>query len=325
MFKLRVLPVLLCLPVLAGCSGAVNTRSSDKINVVCTVYPQYDWAREIIGDAENVQLTLLVDNGADFHSYQPGTDDMVTLASCDVLIYIGGNSDKWVQDSLANAANQDMQTVNLTEILGNSIIEEVCTIEDEEHDHEHDHDHEEHTYDEHVWLSLKNAKLFCSSIADALCSADPENAQSYKANAEAYIEKLDELDAKYKETVECAAYPRIIFADRFPFIYMMQDYDIEYYAAFPGCSSETDASFETVLTLAEAVDRTGVMGVFTIDGSNSSIAEAVLSNTENGKGEIYTLNSMQSVSREDIDGGCTYLSIMEENLSEIREAMYIHE
>ncbi len=325
MSKLRVLPIMLCLPLLAGCAGNAETGDPDKINVVCTIYPQYDWAREIIGDAENVELTLLVDNGTDFHSYQPGTDDMVTLVSCDVLIYIGGTSDGWVQDSLANAANPDMQTVNLTEILGDSIIEEVCTIDGCDDDHEHDHGHEEHTYDEHVWLSLKNAKLFCSSISEALCSADPENAQAYKANAEAYIEKLGELDTRYEETVENAAYPRMIFADRFPFIYMMQDYDIEYYAAFPGCSSETDASFETVLSLAEAVDRAGVMGVFTIEGSNSSIADAVLSNTENGKGEIYTLNSMQSVSREDIDNGCTYLSVMEENLAEIRGAIYIYE
>lgn len=325
MLKSRVLPVLLCIPLLAGCAGSMETGDPDRINVVCTVYPQYDWAREIIGDTENTELTLLVDNGTDFHSYQPGTDDMVTLASCDVLIYIGGTSDKWVQDSIANAANPDMQTVNLTEILGDSIIEEVCTLEDEEHHHEHDHDHEEHTYDEHVWLSLKNAKLFCSSISDALCSADPENAQSYKANEEAYIEKLDELDEKYEETVEGAVYPRMIFADRFPFIYMMQDYDIEYYAAFPGCSSETDASFETVVSLAEKVDSCGVCGVFTIDGSNSSIAESVLSNTKNGSGEIYTLNSMQSVSREDIDNGCTYISIMEDNLAEIRGAIYIYE
>ncbi len=325
MLKSRVLPVLLCIPLLAGCAGSMETGDPDRINVVCTVYPQYDWAREIIGDAENVELTLLVDNGTDFHSYQPGTDDMVTLASCDVLIYIGGTSDRWVHDSLTNAANTDMQTVNLTEILGESLIEEVCTIDGCDEEHEHEHSHDEHTYDEHVWLSLKNAKLFCSSISDALCSADPENAQSYKANEEAYIEKLDELDEKYEETVEGAVYPRMIFADRFPFIYMMQDYDIEYYAAFPGCSSETDASFETVVSLAEKVDSCGVCGVFTIDGSNSSIAESVLSNTKNGSGEIYTLNSMQSVSREDIDNGCTYISIMEDNLAEIRGAMYIYE
>lgn len=320
----RILPAVLALSLLAGCSGVSGTSDPDKLNVVCTIFPQYDWAREIIGDTQSVELTLLVDNGMDFHSYQPGTDDMVRISSCDVLIHVGGASDAWVQDSLKNAQNPDMQVIDLTEILGEAVIDEACTLEGHDHDHGHEHE-EENTYDEHVWLSVKNAELFCGAITDALCSADPLNAQAYKANADAYTQKLADLDARYEETVTGADYPKAIFADRFPFVYLMEDYDIEYHAAFAGCSSETDVSFETVIELAEAVDRAGVMGVFTIEDSDSSIADAVLSNTKAGKGEVYTLNSMQSVRREDINSGCTYLSIMEENLSEIRRAMYIYE
>lgn len=326
MLRNRFIPVLLCLSMLTGCAGASDSAKSGMLNVVCTVFPQYDWARNIIGDAENVNLVLLADNGTDIHSYQPGADDMITIASCDVLINIGGTSDSWVQEYLENNSVPDMQIVDLTAVLGDSVIEEVCTIEDEDHDHEHDHHHDhEHAYDEHVWLSLKNAKLFCGEIAEALCKADPENGDTYKANADAYISQLDELDKKYEEAVKGAAHPEMIFADRFPFVYLMEDYDIEYHAAFPGCSSETDVSFETVIELAEAVDSSGVKGVFTIDGSDSSIADAVLSNTANGSGEVYVLDSMQSVSREAIDSGCSYLSVMEENLSQITEAMYIYE
>ncbi len=313
--------IALCLSMLAGCSAFPGHTDSGKINVVCTVFPQYDWARNIIGDVEDVELTLLADNGTDMHSYQPGTDDMVKISSCDVLIHIGGTSDSWVQDSLKNAANPDMQVVNLIKILGEDTIDEVCTVEG----HDHDHDHDEHTYDEHVWLSLENAELFCEAISDALCRADPDNKSMYKENAEHYINKLDSLDERYEEVIEEAPIRKAIFADRFPFVYLMEDYDIEYYAAFPGCSSETDVSFETVVTLAEAVDATGVTGVFTIEDSDSSIADAVLSNTKAGTGEIYVLDSMQSVSREDIDGGCSYLSIMENNLSVLAEAMYIYE
>lgn len=320
MLRNRFIPVLLCLSVLTGCAEASDSAKPGMLNVVCTVFPQYDWARNIIGDVENVNLVLLADNGTDIHSYQPGADDMITIASCDVLINIGGTSDSWVQEYLANNSVPDMQTVDLTRILGDSVIEDVCTLEHEEHDHDH-----EHTYDEHVWLSLKNAELFCVKIADALCTADPENADTYRANADAYISQLDELDNRYEETVKGAAYPRVIFADRFPFVYLMEDYDIEYHAAFPGCSSETDVSFETVIKLAEAVDSSGVNGVFTIEGSDSSIADAVLSNTKNGSGEVYVLDSMQSVSREDIDSGYDYLSVMVENLSQLSEAMYIYE
>ncbi len=315
----RFIPLLVCPALLAGCGNMPVAEDSDKLSVVCTVFPQYDWAREIIGDTENINLTLLVDNGADFHSYQPGTDDMVTIASCDVLIYIGGESDSWIQDSLANATNPDMVTVNLTEIMGSALESEACTLEG--HDHEHEEAEHEHSYDEHVWLSLSNAELFTNAIAEALSEADPENADIYAENAENYTGKLQTTDSDFRTKLESSKRNVLLFADRFPFIYLMRDYDFEYYAAFPGCSSESDASFETVIELAEAVDTNSLPCVITIDGSDSSIAEAVISNTTDKNQKILTLNSMQTVKREDIENGISYLSVMEENLAVLTEAL----
>ncbi len=315
----RIVPILLCPVLLVGCGNMPVSKDSDKLQVVCTVFPQYDWAREIIADTENVDLTLLVDNGADFHSYQPGTGDMVTIASCDVLIYIGGESDSWIQDSLANATNPDMITVNLTEIMGDALEAEACTLEG--HDHEHEEADHEHAYDEHVWLSLTNAELFTDAIAEALSEADPDNAAVYTENAENYTGKLQTVDSEFRTELEASKRNILLFADRFPFVYLMRDYDFEYYAAFPGCSSETDASFETVIELAEAVDKNALPCVITIDGSDSSIAEAVISNTTDKNQKILSLNSMQTVKREDIENGITYISVMEENLSVLTEAL----
>lgn len=315
----KIIPLLICPALLAGCGNMPAAEDSDKLSVVCTVFPQYDWAREIIGDTENINLTLLVDNGADFHSYQPGTNDMVTIASCDVLIYIGGETDSWIQDSLANATNPNMITVNLTEIMGSSLESEACTLVG--HDHEHEEAEHEHSYDEHVWLSLSNAELFTNAIADALSEADPENADVYTENAENYTGKLQTADSDFRTKLEASKRNVLLFADRFPFVYLMKDYDFEYYAAFPGCSSETDASFETIIELSDAVDAHSLPCVITIDGSDSSIAEAVISNTTEKNQKILTLNSMQTVKREDIENGITYLSVMEENLAVLTEAL----
>ncbi len=315
----KILPVTICAAMLGGCGSSVPTKnnedSDNKINVVCTVFPQYDWAREIIGDSENVNLTLLVDNGTDFHSYQPGTDDMVTIASCDVLIYIGGESDNWIQDSLTNATNPDMKKVNLTEIISDTLLEEACTLEG------HDHEHDEHVYDEHVWLSLRNAEIFTEAIAKAISDADVENAAVYAENAKNYTAKLKSANMEFQAELGIAKRNTLLFADRFPFVYLMQDYGFEYFAAFPGCSSETDASFETIIKLASAIDENSLPCVLTIDGSDSSIAEAVIANTADKNQKVLALNSMQIVSSKDIDAGMTYLSVMESNLDVLTEAL----
>lgn len=324
MLKRKFIPALLCLtmtaPFAAGCAeSSVSPKSSDKISVVCTIFPQYDWAKQVIGDNDNIDLTLLVDNGTDFHSYQPGTDDIVTISTCDVLVYIGGTADSWIEDALANSANPDMVKLNLTEIMGGSLKTETCINGEEEHDH--DHGHEEAAYDEHVWLSLKNAMLFTNAISSAMCTVDGENAETYQANAQSYFTKLQETDAEFTETVQNAKRQVLLFGDRFPFRYLTDDYGLTCYAAFPGCSAETEASFETIVFLAGKMDEHQLPAVCTIDGSNSNIADAVISNTADKNQKILKLNSMQSVRREDIDSNITYLSIMEENLAVLSEAL----
>ncbi len=320
MRKLFFLPIFLCIPILAGCASAEKGAGSDEIKIVCTVFPEYEWTREIIGETENKSsITLLADNGTDFHSYQPSTEDMVTISTCDVLIYVGGESDKWIEDALKNSVNPDMQVVRLADILADELLDEPETLEEE---HDHEHDEEQSVFDEHVWLSLKNAEKFCNGISDALSEIDSENADVYRMNAEEYNAKLSTLDSEFKEKLRFAKRNTVIFGDRFPFVYMMEDYDIDYYAAFPGCSSETDASFDTVLNLAKKTDEESISAILTIEGSDCNIADAIISNTKTeSEKHILTLDSMQTVNRDEIEGGKTYLSVMEKNLDVLMEAL----
>lgn len=322
MRKLFFLPIFLCVPILAGCAPAAKDVNSDEIKIVCTVFPEYEWTREIIGEAENKSsIKLLADNGTDFHSYQPSTEDIVTISNCDVLIYVGGESDKWIEDALKNSLNSDMQVVRLADILDDELLDEPETLEKEQ-EHEHEHEEAQSAFDEHVWLSLKNAEKFCSGIADALSNVDSENADVYKANAKEYISKLNALDSEFKDKLSSAKRNTVIFGDRFPFVYMMEDYDIDYYAAFPGCSSEADASFDTVLNLAKKTDEENISAILTIEGSDCNIADAIISNTETEtEKRILTLDSMQTVNFDEIESGKTYLSVMEKNLDVLMEAL----
>lgn len=322
MRKLFFLPIFLCVPILAGCAPAAKDANSDEIKIVCTVFPEYEWTREIIGEAENKSsIKLLADNGTDFHSYQPSTEDIVTISNCDVLIYVGGESDKWIEDALKNSLNSDMQVVRLADILDDELLDEPETLEKEQ-EHEHEHGEAQSAFDEHVWLSLKNAEKFCSGIADALSNVDSENADVYKANAKEYISKLNALDSEFKDKLSSAKRNTVIFGDRFPFVYMMEDYDIDYYAAFPGCSSEADASFDTVLNLAKKTDEGNISAILTIEGSDCNIADAIISNTETEtEKRILTLDSMQTVNFDEIESGKTYLSVMEKNLDVLMEAL----
>ena len=493
--------------LLAGCGkkNAVEKGESDsnKLSVVTTIFPEYDWVREILGDkAESTDLTMLLNSGVDLHSYQPTADDIVKISDCDLFIYVGGESDKWVDDALKEATNKDMKVIDLLEVLGDSVkteetvegmqetehahdhSKEVSTFEDHEvqdrslsdwagswqsaypfaldgtlddafaamaeegemtadeyktyyqngyktditnidiagdhiaftyedgekvgsdykyigyyiqnwstgtkaamyrfeavdrtsgapiyiefndhmiesaahahfhirmsnesfdaivdpekswptffpadmtgedlcehmEGHGHDHDHEEEA-DEHVWLSLKNAKTLVAAIADALQELDPDNKDTYTANASAYIEKLSALDGAYQSAVDGAARKTVLFGDRFPFRYLVDDYGLHYYAAFAGCSAESEASFETVSFLAKKVDELGLPCVLTIEGKNHKIAETIVENTAEKNQKMLTMDSMQSTTSEDVANGTTYLSVMEQNLSMLKEAL----
>ena len=303
-------------------AGTKDT-SDKKLKIVTTIFPEYDWTRAVLGEREaDVELTMLLDNGTDLHSFQPAVKDIMKVSGCDLLIYVGGESDEWIEDALKSAQNKDMKTINLMEILGDSIKEEetVEGMQESEHDHDHE-DEEEKEYDEHVWTSMRNAEVICDAIAEALEEMDPENKEIYQSNAEVYKEKLSALDEEYKETVNNANQKTLVFADRFPFRYLVDDYDLSYYAAFSGCSAESEASFKTVTFLAGKVDELGVKSVLTMEKSDDRIAQTVIENTKAKDQKILQLNSMQSITSEEIADGATYLSVMEDNLGTLKKAL----
>ena len=296
-------------------SGEMNT---EKLNIVCANFPEYDWVCNLTKGSESVDVWLLVDDGTDIHSFQPSVDDMVKVSNCDMFIYAGGEGTSWMQDMLKNVENENMTVIDMLDFPYAYVI---C---EDGHDHEEEHEGE-HVYDEHVWLSLSNAQNICKYIYECLIDMDAEHVDLYEANYESYTAKLTELDDAYKMAVESSKSKAIVFADRFPFIYMMEDYALGYSAAFPGCSTETDASFQTIITLAERVDELNLKNVVVLENSATEVAQSVIDNTEQKNAGVVTMNSMQSVAAKDIDGGATYLKYMEENLESLVKALEISE
>ena len=323
-----------CLSACGEVNGVSAKTGDDKLQIVTTIFPGYDWVMSVLGEnPANAEVTMLLDNGVDLHSYQPTADDILKISTCDMFIYVGGESDEWVEDALKEATNDDMVVINLLEVLGDSVKEEemVEGMQESEHEHEHEdeaadeheHEHEEGEteYDEHVWLSLRNAAILTDSISKALQKIDAANAGVYKDNSERYIEKLNDLDSQYSDAVSEAPVKTLLFGDRFPFRYLTDDYDLNYYAAFVGCSAETEASFETITFLSGKVDELSLHAVMTIEGTDHRIAETIVQNTQTHDQQILSLDSMQSITSKDVAGGTTYLSIMENNLSVLKEAL----
>ena len=303
--------------------GLASCKQNDngKLNIVCTTFPEYEWAREIIGEEkDNFNLKLLMNNGTDLHSYQPSIPDIAKITTSDIFIYVGGESDEWVEDVLKNAKNKNMITINLLEVLGDKAKEEEVKegMQEEHEGEEHEHDEEEVEYDEHVWLSIKNAKIFVEEIAQAVASIDSENESIYFDNANEYISKLSALDSLYEETFENAQTKTLLFADRFPFRYLVEDYGLDYYAAFVGCSAETEASFETIEFLTSKVNDLHIKVILKIETSGDSIAKTIKENSHDKDQQILTLDSMQNTT---LKSKKTYLSILESNLEVFQEAV----
>ena len=313
----KVLSIIICaalmLAVFAGCGA--KKPSGDKLHIIATIYPEYEWVKQITEGADNVEVSLLLDSGADLHNFQPSVKDITDISSSDVFIYNGGESDEWVDSVLSNAQNKDMLALDLMELLGDKAKEETAVegMETEEHEEEED----EKEYDEHIWLSLKNASFLCQKIADRLSEKDPDNKDTYAKNAKAYIEKLNKLDAEYEQTCSSAKNDTLIFADRFPFRYMTDDYKLKYYAAFSGCSAQSDPKFETIVFLANKLDELKLNHLMIIDGSDDKLAKSVIDAAKTKDVKILTLNSMQS----SVGENSTYLGIMEDNLKALKEAL----
>ncbi len=301
--------LILTLTLFSACEGGLLGEKS-RLNVVCTVFPQYDWTRSIIGDVEGISLTLLLDSGTDLHSYQPTAEDIVTISEADIFIYTGGESDKWVEEVLNTSKNEKTQVINLMESLGEDNLYCVESI-GEVHEHEDGEEHN-HTHDEHIWLSLKNASLISELICNVLSENDAEYKEAYELNLRAYSEKLSALNKRYENMVANADKNTVVVADRFPFIYLVKDYGILYHAAFSGCSAESEASFETVKRLAQEIDINELNYIIITETSDGSVANTVKNATQKKNQEILTINSIQSVTKDKLN--TTYLEIMEENL-----------
>ena len=305
--------ILACLLValpLCGCSGE---KDEARVQIVCTVFPFYDWVRNIVGDVEGVEILWLSDNGSDLHSFQPSASDMIAIASADLTVYAGGMSDAWIEEALKNAKSESgMPLFSVEGVRARPVAAEWG------HDHEDGHDHDA---DEHLWLSLRNAAVCVEAISLRLCELDGENGEVYRANAEAYAKRLRSLDAGALEAFSVAEAPRALFADRFPFVYLLEDYGIEYRAAFRGCTTDVDADFSTVIELARTLDEWSLRYVLVTESSDGSLADRVIRASSQKDCRVLRLTSMQAVRRSEAEEGLTYLSAMEQNFLILLQAL----
>lgn len=324
----------LFLTLLSGCTGPTTAEQDENV-ILCTTFAAYDWVREILGDTDTFTCRMLVDNGVDLHSYQPSAQDIMKIADCRMLVYVGGESDTWVSDALAESGNEDIIAISLLDLVGDRALNEV-ELEGVEGHHHHDHDNEDHDhdehgheaeitdhddhYDEHVWLSLKNAIVCTETLADAITKLDSCNSKKYAANAKGYTGKLEALDADYQTMRDTATQTTILIGDRFPFLYLTEDYDIHYFAAYSGCSADVEASVHTVTYLTEKLQEYKLPAIYVVDNGTDSLARTIAESADMTP-EILHLSSMQSVTKEDIQKGCTYLSYMEENLQMLKEGL----
>ena len=315
---------------LAACSSGGTApadpgQASDKTRIVCTIYPAYDWVKEIAAGAEDdCEILLLGGSGVDLHSYQPSAADIAAIASCDLVLYVGGESDEWVEDALSVDHKESRVALSLMEMLQDRVKEEEI-VEGMQEEHEHDQEEGEHEegpeYDEHVWLSLKNAEICVEKIEEVLSDLLPEKAGEFSQNAASYEAKLQDLDDRFAAAVAAAPQKMLLFGDRFPFRYLTDDYGLEYYAAFVGCSAETEASFETIIFLAQKLDELQLHTICVLENSDEKLANTIRQATASKEQAIVVFDSLQSVTMEDIQTGRTYLSAMEGNLTSLIQAL----
>lgn len=329
---LKVLSVFLTGAVLltgCGTGNASEEQTSDgRLRIVCTTFPQYDWIKNILNGTEDMfALDLLVKNSADVHNYQPSAKDMMEIKEADLFVYVGGESDTWAADMLAADASLKEKAVSLVEVLGDeALIEEIVEGMTHEHVHSEEDGHiqndEVHdTVDEHVWLSLNNAEVLCQYLSERLCVLAPDHKEQLSANTKAYTEALHALNKEYRDMVNASQKHTLIFGDRFPFRYLTQDYGLDYYAAFAGCNAEAEASFDTIVFLAGKVKELDTSYIIVIDGSDQALAKTIQTTAEKPDMEILVLDSMQSVSWEDIGQGRNYMDIMKANMQVLRKAL----
>ncbi|MDR0884851.1 MAG: metal ABC transporter substrate-binding protein [Clostridiales Family XIII bacterium] len=332
-FIFTVLMLTMLTTLMVGCGQSskaeTDTKSDPKISIVATVFPPYDFAREIVGD--QAEVTMLLPPASESHSFEPTPQDIIKIQNCDVFIYVGGESDEWVNNVLASMDTSKMKIITLMDCVSAVPEEVVEGMEEENVDEEETdanaanadepnkpNDSEEPEYDEHVWTSPKNAKLIVQKISDALCTVDTKNSSTYQQNAESYQTKLDELDTAFQTVVDGAARKTIVFGDRFPFRYFADAYGLTYFAAFPGCSTETEPSAATIKFLIDKVNAEKIPVIFHIELSNEKMARTI---SESTGAKVLQLHACHNISKVDFEQGVSYLDIMTQNVDAIKEAL----
>lgn len=316
--KLMVLTLVCSALILSGCSAknpAEGKKDNGKINVVATIFPEYDFLRQIGGD--KINLSMLLTPGAETHSFEPTPQDIIKIQESDLFVYVGGDSDEWVKGILDSIDSDNLKTVTLMDCvtLKEEELKEGMTEEEED---EHGSEGEETEYDEHVWTSPVNAMAIVQKLCDNLCEEDPDNADYYKQNTSDYIAKLKDLDNEFKDLVADSKRKEIIVADRFPFRYFVDEYGLDYYAAFPGCSVDSDASPATVAFLTDKIKDDNIPVVFHIELSAGNICNSIARDT-GARSE--QLNAVHNITKDDFESGKTYLDLMEDNLKVLKEAL----
>ena len=316
----KIIKILIASVLVALCS---NVFAAAKKSIVCTTFPQYDWVMNIIGPKNSAfEVTLLLNKGTDLHSYQPSVKDIAKISISDLFVYVGGESDEWVEKIIVDAKNKNLVAVNMMQVLGDRVYEEelVEGMQGEEEEEEEEGE-EEPEYDEHIWLSLKNAVILTEYLSDQIQKLDQKNAAAYKKNTAAYIKELKVLDDQYVQTVALSSRNVLLFGDRFPFRYLTEDYGLLYYAAFVGCSAESEASFETITFLAKKLDELALPVVITLEKSDKKIAKTIIAASASKDQKIVEMDSIQSITQKERKAGKTYLSAMKKNLEVLKEAL----
>ncbi|WP_039953933.1 metal ABC transporter substrate-binding protein [Brachyspira hampsonii] len=310
-------------------NDADTNKENNKIKVVTTIFPIYDFTRNIAGD--NVNLQMIIKPGIEIHSFNTTPADVIDIQNADVFIYIGGESEEWAEkvvSSMDTNGKKIIRLIDYVKALDEEIVEGM--EHDEDHDHEEEANHNEHEnaaeeshthegiYDEHIWTSPKNAELMVSAICNALSEIDSDNADIYKSNADKYNQELTVLDNEIRNAVNSSKRKNIVFGDRFPFRYLAEEYGLEYRAPFNGCSSQVDASPKTIAYLINYIKDNNIPYLYYIELSNEKIANTLIEQTGAKK---LKLHSGQNVSKEEFDSGVTYLSIMRDNLESLKKGL----
>lgn len=313
--------------MLSGCHARVQDNEEEedgRLHVVATLFPYYDFARQIGQD--EIQLTMVVPAGMDSHSFEPTPADILTIQEADILICNGGAMEHWVDQVL-----EAVDTKNIAVVRGMDYVETVQEeivegMEDEEHDHDHHHQDEddgheiEIEYDEHIWTSPVNAMTLVQVIGDTLIENDPKHQQLYQENMDAYLEQLQELDRQFSQVTDRAVRKRdmIVVGDKFPFRYLADEYDLRYRAAFSGCSTDTEPSAGTIAYLMDKIEEEQIPVIYYLELSSHRVSQVI---SEETGAQPLLLHSCHNVTRREFDEGVTYLSLMEQNVENLRKGL----